>query len=441
MPTGTTTNTAPAAAQQATAAQTAIANFLAYARTNNYPVLQGSILSGSAGGGSSSQVTWQPASIPQIAAFCEEILLFATLPIQLVLPATSGTATVSPYAPYNILASYFSIAGQNQWPAYTPGTPFWLDELTSHNWWDPAFSYPSSYGAISGSWDNGSSQASPGWYPNIDGSGAFSPGTTLTNTTSVAKTISATVQCRLRLRLRRRWPNCIGMVPLGDPENNPQLFVQLGALIGTDPAFSMFTAASASATATLSAAGTVVAVFQSRSTDILPSNVPVPNPAVQMTMQINQITNVSITQAGVQIRVPHRNNLLIDKVFHAVNNANIAQACDYFATWITDDQQSARWYFDAAVGNYQSYFNLLHERYKRYFPVGCLVADWYSGRMPDFPGADPYRGVMTPDSGYAALAQVAVAPLLNTAFRIPSGTSLTSPGIDVWEMGLVYSSY
>ena len=166
-----------------------------------------------------------------------------------------------------------------------------------------------------------------------------------------------------------------------------------------------------------------------------------PNPAVQMTMQINQITNVSITQAGVQIRVPHRNNLLIDKVFHAVNNANIAQACDYFATWITDDQQSARWYFDAAVGNYQSYFNLLHERYKRYFPVGCLVADWYSGRQPDFPGADPYRGVMTPDSGYAALAQVAVAPLLNTAFRIPSGTSLTSPGIDVWEMGLVYSSY
>ena len=34
-----------------------------------------------------------------------------------------------------------------------------------------------------------------------------------------------------------------------------------------------------------------------------------------------------------------------------------------------------------------------------------------------------------------------MAPLLNTAFRIPSGTSLVSPLIDVWELGLVYTSY
>jgi hypothetical protein len=441
MATATTANSAPAVSQQATAAQTAIANFLAYARTNGYPVLSGSIPSGSTGGTVASQVTWNPAQIPQVAAFCETVWLFVTLPLTVTLPASTGTISVSPYAPYNSLSTYFSIAGQNQWPSYTPGTPFFLDELTSHSWWDPAFSYPSSYGAIAGTYDNGSSQASPNWYVNIDGSGAFPPGTTITNSATSAKTVTGTVQFRLKLRMRRRFTNCIGMVPMGDPENNPQLFAQLGALSGTDPAMNYFTASNATSGPSLSAAGTVIAVFECRSTDILPANVPVPNPAVQLTMQVNQITNVAITGAGQQIRVPHRNNLLIDKVFHCLYNNQQPQAADYFATWITDDQQSARWYFDATIPNYQNYFNTLHERYKRYFPVGCLIADWYSGRQPDFPGVDPYRGVMSPDSGYAALAQVAVAPLLNTAFRIPSGTSLTNPGIDVWEMGLVYTSY
>lgn len=437
--TTTTATQAPQAQTQANPAAAAIALFLAYARTNNYPVLVGSIPSGSAGGSVASQVTWNPSTIPQTAGFAEDIWLFCTLPISLVLAATTGTATVSPYAPYNVLATYFSIAGQNQWPQYTPGTPFWADELTSRSWWDPAFSYPSAYGTISGQYDNGSSQAS-GWYPNIDGSGAFKPGVTLSNTTSAAVTTSATVQFRLRLRLRRRLSSCIGMVPMGDPANNPQLFAQLGPLVGTDPTTAMFTAGTG-ATATLSAAGSVIAVFQSRSTDVLPSNVPVPNPTIQMTLQVNQITNVAITASGSIIRVPHRNSLLIDKVFHFLYNNQLAQAADYFATWITDDSQSARWYFDSSVDNYQSYFNLLHERYKRYFPTGCLIADWYSGRNPEFPGTDPYRGVMSPDSGYAALAGVAVTPLLNTAFRIASGTTLTSPGIDVYEFGNVYTSY
>jgi len=440
MTTATTSNAAPAATQQASAAQTAIANFLAYARTNNYPVLAGTIAANSTGGNVSSQVTWVPAQIPQVAAFCEDIILFVTLPLSLVLTASSGTATVSPYAPYSVMWTYFSIAGQNQWPAYTPGTPFWLDELTSHSWWDPAFSYPSAYGTISGSWDNGSSQSS-GWYPNVDGSGAFPPGSTLTNTGSAAKTVSGTVQFRLKIRLRRRKTNCIGMVPLGDPENNPQLFAELGSLIGTDPAFNYFTACDASTTAKVSSTANLVAAFRSRSTDILPSGVPVPNPAVQMTMQVNQVTNIAITTAGTPIRVPHRNNLLIDKIFHCLSNSGTTQASDYFGLWITDDQQSARWYWDAGQSNYQGYFNQLHEVYKRYFPVGCLIADLYGGWSPDFPGADPYRGVMTPDSGYAALANVAVTPLLNTSFRIPSGTSLSSPACDVWEMGLVYTSY
>ena len=140
--------------------------------------------------------------------------------------------------------------------------------------------------------------------------------------------------------MRRRMTNCIGMVPMGDPENNPQLFAQLGALAGTDPGVNYFTASNATSGPSLSAAGTVIAVFDCRSTDILPANVPVPNPAVQLTMQVNQITNVAITGAGQQIRVPHRNNLLIDKVFHALSNNQQPQAADYFATWITDDQQT-----------------------------------------------------------------------------------------------------
>ena len=78
---------APTAPQQANPTATAVATFLQYARTRAYPTLSGSIPLGSAGGSSSSQVAWIPADIPDVAAYCEEIDLYCTLPITLTLPA------------------------------------------------------------------------------------------------------------------------------------------------------------------------------------------------------------------------------------------------------------------------------------------------------------------------------------------------------------------
>lgn len=428
------------APQQANSAASQIATFLQYARTRPYPTVSGSIPSGSAGGSASSQVSWTPADIPDVAAYCEYIDLYCNLAIQLTVPA-SGSVQVSPYAPYSALQNYFTVAGQSQWE-YMSGAPFWLDELTSYEWFDPAMSYPTAYGTISGQWDNGSSQTTgTQWYPNIDGSGAFKPGATISNTTGSSANYTGTLQFRIRVRLRRRQANLSGMVPLGDPENRPQLFAQLSALVGTKPADCLFVSATSGVTAVLSAAGSVWAVFRSKSLDLLPPNVATPTPAVGMALQINTVGSTPITQAGTIIRVPHRTAMIYDKIFHCLYNNQVAQAADYFGTWTTDDQQTARWYYDAAENSYQELFETYHDAYKRYFPVGCLIADYYSGDRPEFPAATPYKGEMSPDSGYAALAGVRVTPAMNTAFRIPSGTTLTSPGIQVYEFGLVTCTY
>ncbi|MHB1472491.1 MAG: hypothetical protein ACYCV4_02510 [Dermatophilaceae bacterium] len=435
---------APAATapQQANPTQQSIATFLAYARTRAYPTLAGTIASGATGGGASSQVAWIPADIPDVAAYAETLDLFCTLPITLTLPASSSVV-VSPYAPYSVLQNYFTVAGQSQWE-YMSGVPFWLDELTSYSWFDPLMSYPSSYGAISGQSDNGASQTTgAAWYPNGDGSGAFQPGATISNTASTQTTVSGTLQFRIRIRLRRRQANLQGMVPLGDPENRPQLFAQLSALVGTKPADNLFisTTGTTAPTAALSATGNVWAVFNSKSLDLLPAGIAAPTPAVQMAMQVNTVGSVSIPQAGTIIRVPHRTAMVYDKIFHILYNNQIAQAADYFGLWTTDDQQTARWSFDSAENSYQEYFEKLHDTYKRYFPKGCLIADLYSGKNPEFPASDPYHGEMSPDSGYAAIAGTRVTPAMNTAFRIPSGTTLTSPGIQVYSLGRVTCSY
>lgn len=421
-------------------AQSAVNTFLQYARTRPFPSIVGTIPSGSSGGSSASQVSWLPSDIPDVAAYATELNLFVTLPITLTLPASSSVV-VSPYAPYTALQNYFTIAGQSQWE-YVSGVPFWLDELTSYAWFDPAMSYPSAYGAISGGWDNGSSQAS-GWYPNYDGSGAFQPGATISNTTTATTTVSGTLQFRIKIRLRRRQGNINGAVPLGDPENRPQLFAQLSALVGTKVTDNLFTATtgSTSPSAALSAAGTVIGVFEAKSLDLLPANVPPPQPAVQMALQLNTVGSVSIPQAGTIIRAPHRTSMIYDKIFHALYNDQLAQAADYFGLWTTDDQQTARWSYDSAENSYQSYFNHLHDRYKRYFPKGCLIADLYDGFRPEFPGADPYLGQMSPSARYASMAGVRVTPAMNTAFRIPSGTSLTTPGIQIYSLGLVECTY
>ena len=432
-------------AQQDPTLQT-IATFLAYARKQFHISQVGSIPAGASGGTSSSQVTFVPTNLAQDAVYADSIYLYCTLPIKLTLPATSGTATVSPYFPYSAITAKFTVAGASRFE-YMSGTPHWLDELTSYEWFDPLMSYPSSYGAISGQFDNGSSATSESvWYPNGDGGGAFQPGATITNTTSAAVSTYGVVQFRVKVRLRRRRPNLWGCVPLGDPQNLPALFVQLSALIGTDPVTSAFTSASSSATAILAtsagnAAGTVLAVYPNLGIDVLPAGVPVPVPLMQMAYALNYDGSTPITAAGTVLPVNFKTDMLYDKIFMCLSNNQLVQDVDYFALWLTNKEGSARWKYNVSENSWQNYFETLHNRYKRYFPTGCLINDMYSGDNPEFPATTPYKAAMSPDSDYAALEGVPPAPLMTEAFRIPTGTSLTSPKIDVFELGVQRATY
>ena len=429
-------------ARQALDAQSeqAIINlFLQYARRQFHISQVGSIPSGSAGGTSASQVSFVPSSLEQDAVYADSIDLFTTLPITLTVPA-GGSCVVSPYAPYSALQTKFLVGGASRFD-YLPGTPHIIDELTSYSWYDPAMSYPNSYGAISGGWDNGSSQAAPGYYPNNDGSGAFQPGATISNTGTTAVNVSGTLKFRVKVRLRRRRPNLWGCVPLGDPQNVPQLFGQLSALVGTDPTESLFTAATSGVTASLSAAGSVLAVFPNLGIDVLPAGVPVPEPLMQMAYSLNLNAATPITTAGTIIPVSYKTDMLYDKIVLCLQNNQQAQAADYFALWLTAKQGSARWAYDAANNSYQNLFTNYHEVYKRYFPVGCLINDMYSGRDPEFPGTTPTKAALSPNTDYAAIEGVPPAPLMTMAFRVPAGTVLTSPKLASFEYGVQVAAY
>ncbi len=432
----------PTVTQQVPNAQQAIdqqiALFLAYARRQYHLTQVGTIPSGSSGGSAASQAAFNPTNLEQDAVYIDSIDLFCTLPITLTLPAGSSVV-VSPYAPYVAIQSKFTVAGASRFE-YISGAPHWLDELTSYEWWDPAMSYPSSYGAISGQFDNGSSQAS-GWYPNTDGSGAFQPGATISNTATTGTTVSGTLQFRIRVRLRRRRPNLWGCVPAGDPQNLPQLFVQLSALVGTDPTNCLFTSATNGPTAALSSAGTITAVFPNLSVDVLPAGVPMPTPLMQMAYAVNYNGSTPIGASGTILPVSFKTDMLYDKIFLLLTNNQLAQAADYFGLWLTQNQSSNRWQFDASQNNYQEYFNQLHATYKRYFPKGALIADMYSGEHPEYPGTSPYKAGMSPDSSYAALVGVPPAPLMTVGFRVPSGTTLTSPKVSVYELGVQRAAY
>jgi hypothetical protein len=104
--------TAPTPSNQATKAATTINSYLKYAATKPYAIL-GSVPAGSAGG-SNANVNWQQ-QIPIIPAYCTAVEFQVNLPVTLTLPA-SGTATLSPFAPYSAVLNQLTIAGAPPWP-------------------------------------------------------------------------------------------------------------------------------------------------------------------------------------------------------------------------------------------------------------------------------------------------------------------------------------
>jgi hypothetical protein len=402
--------------------------FLTYARTREYP-LTGSIPSGQAGGVPASNVAFTDL-IPTVPAYARAVVLEITLPISLVVPANSSVK-VSPYFPFSAMLMGLTLAGSPPWDVISL-VPWFLDEVTSTRGFDQAMS-----GLVPGA-ESGQADKGPFTYSD----GGFAPGATVTNATGSPVTTTGTVTFRTRVRLQRNPRLMFGCIPMGDPENRPKITMQLAALVGPSPEMNAFQdTASAGATATLSGAATVTAIFEGLSLDILPQGTPsIPEPVVGMGLAVNYATHTQ-QSAGQFIKMKHDAAMLYEKVFHLLVNAEIAQRADYFGNWLTGEQQSARWEFDATQGTFNQYYEVLIERYRRYLPSGLYVLDEVSGFDPDDPSRDLYEAQQTPDTGYAADFSIPATPAWTTALRVPAGTTMNNCYVALYEFGMVNVPY
>src|SRR4051794_33088371 len=102
--------------------------FLRYARTQPVPVQIGTLAAANPGGQASSFLAWNPNNIPEVPAWCSELDLVFSMPVDLTIPA-GATVKVSPFAPYSAFSLQMLLAGSPEWPANMSLVPFWLDEV------------------------------------------------------------------------------------------------------------------------------------------------------------------------------------------------------------------------------------------------------------------------------------------------------------------------
>lgn len=421
--------TAPTPSSQAQTSASVVAEFLKSAPTKDYSIV-GTVPSGSAGG-STSNVTWQQ-DIPITPAICEAIEYDVTLPISLTLPATTGTATVSQFAPYSVLANLFTLAGSPPWP-FTELTPWHIDDTMHHINYAP--DYPglgNNAGYYATLLDQGPLAI------NLDG---ITPGIVLTNTTSAAVTTNYTLQFKAVIKLRRKRHLLWGAVPLGDPENRPLNTTQIYPFIGTRPEQSLFVNVSAGATCVTNGLTTVIATYKNKYIDLLyPGMSQAPQPAISMGLQLTADTIGNLSAGAIRV-ITHRTAMIYTAIHEILVNDQAAIRPDYWALWDDQDQQSARWAYDAQVNNLQNYWRDYHKVYRRYPIVGQMSVDMENGVFPEIPSVTPYDALMSPDKGYAASFRVPVTPAMSTAIRIPSTVTVNNPYVRNYSLGLVSVNY
>lgn len=402
--------------------------FLKWARTREYP-LSGLVPTGAAGGTPASNVAFSD-QIPTVPAYAKSVTFEVTLPIALTVPATSSVK-VSPYFPYSAMLMGLTLAGSPPWDIISL-VPWYLDEATASRSFDQAAS-----GVVP---DAEAAQADSG--PFVYSDGGFVPGATITNATGAPVVTNGTVTFRCRTRLQRNPRLMFGCIPLGDPENRPKLNMQLAALVGPSPELNAFQdTASAGVTAVLSGPATVTAIIEGLSLDVLPEDVgTIPEPVVGMGLAVTYSTQTQAS-AGQFIKVKHSAAMLYEKIFHLLVNGEVGQRADYFGNWLTGEQQSARWEFDATQGTFNQFYEQVLQRYRRYFPKGCYILDQVGGFDPDDPARDLYEAQQTPDTGYAEEFDLPATPAWTTTLRIPAGTGIVGAYVAVYEFGMVNVPY
>lgn len=435
---GATADTPPSQASQM---QSALNQYLAVAATKPYSI-QGTLNSGTSGGSSANFSFVQP--IPIIPAMCVAIDYEVSIVVTLTLQATTGAATLSPFAPYSVIANQLTLGGAPPWNM-TEFTPWHIDETMHRIDWDPAYQGlgAQAVGAASATvWPNPpfSTVLDVGPTPNqIGGSGSLSPGATVTNTTSVATNTNYTFTFRVRQILQRKRHLLVGAVPFGDPENRPNNVVQLYPLVGNLPEQNLFINGTG-ATATLHANSTINAIYQLKYIDLLPPGMQAPTPTVAFGLQLIT-SSPSGMSAGSLFPITHRTAMIYNAIHHILVNSQLPIESNYFGLWDDQDQQSARWAYDSTLNTFQNYFTQYHYNYRRYPYTGVYTAELDDGLFPEVPSVTPYQARMSPDKSYAGAWGIPVTPAMTTTLRIPSATSLSSPYIRNYEYGLVKVPY
>lgn len=415
--------------------------FLKYARTYPGIVQIGSVAGGAAvNGGATNTVVWNK-DVPVAPSWAEAVVLQITVPLSVTIPASS-TATLSPYFPWCLFAHNLVLGGAPPFASPISGVPFWLDEITSrHAAYDTSDNDPTD---IPSAWRNNAgntNNSGTNFAYNLNG---LTPGGTIVNSGTAAVTNTYTLTFRYRINLGRSWhnrqtPNLFGFIPLGDPMNRPRLDMYLNPLVGTHPednAIQDLAAKGITANVTNGSNIGVTAVWEAKSLDILPSGVTVPSPLVGMGLAVN--TNPqAIQNAGQIAQVQHRAAMIYEKTFHLLINNQQPVDADYFGLWVTGEEQSARWEYDANQANLWKYYDDAHRKYGRYLPQGVFVADYVSGEDPTSPYETEYDGLMSPDVTYAAMAGIAATPAMYTALRVPNGVTMSGAYIRSYSFGLV----
>lgn len=423
----------------------AVDPFLRFARTQPMPVQIGTLAAGNPGGQATSILTWNPNNIPEVPGWCSEIDLIFEIPVTLTV-GVGVTATMSPLAPYSALSAQMILAGSPEWPSNTSLVPFWLDEITNRGTGfdpykrGPALATPNQLpGDLTTQFDTG--LLGPTFAGGAD---TILPGGTVAGG-GAGVTRNIVLRGTVRIQLQRLRSKMWGMIPLGDPQNRPVLRMQLNSLVGDTAENNLFIQdpSGAGVTAVVGAGGiTCYAIFRTKSLDVLPGSVTeLPQPVVGMGLNITYDNSWTINNAGAIVYQAQRTAQIYTAIHHLLVNGGVPIRPDYFALWLTQNAQSARWAYDASAGTMQEYYTDMIRRYGRYLPRGHMVADFQNGDFPDIPRETPYNGLMSPDVAYAAAAGVAATPNMSTALRVPAGTVMDGTYVASYSFGLVRVPY
>lgn len=446
---------------QANQAASAITNFLSIA-PKKYTTILGTIATGSSGG-SSAVAVWQQ-QIPIVPAFCTAVDYEIQIPLT-ATPSVAKSVVMSPWAPYSAISNQLTLGGAPPWPL-TELTPWYLDNIVHQQEYDPG--YPGLGNNVLWFGDttvqNGitTSFLDQGPYPNkisgtATGLGASpygDPGNFLSNGTTA---VSGTIQFRCRQQLQRKRHLLWGAIPFGDPQNRPANLTTLNALSGNLPEQNLFQTINNTAwTAAPVTNGTtnVYTTYELAYVDLLyPGMQAPPQPTVGYGLQLNQFSTVGLN-SGTIYPITHRTAMLYTSIhqllingFNATGTLATSQPAwgveaDYYGLWDDQDQQSARWSFDAQVNTFQQWFVNLQRIYNRYFQTGHYFCNFENmGDLPDLPSVSPYMGLMSPDANYAQLFGIPVTPAMTTSVRVPSGTTAYSPYARNYSFGLVKVPY